>query len=138
MGNTLFNTFFPKTINKHAFGYSKLASFDKNNAIVLIETDDFSKLQDIRQQLLNLPPNKRAIVLPIEEDVMAALKYYTTEKNNKIILSQTELFLFTSYKNLYLLGIKNTKATENRVKLENNNDGYYVAYCNVSILWTTS
>ena len=81
----------------------------------------------------------------MQADVIVALENYLNEnKNDKIILSQTDYFVFKNNSRMPpMLSIKNTQASANREKLnsklcENYKfTGYYVASCDLSKLWTT-
>ena len=132
-----------KTVNKQAFNYyRKPGDYIKPEGIFEVETDDFSKSDEIQKKLLDLPD--LYVTSKIREDVIIALNNYLNEHkpNDKIILSQTDYFLFKTNANAPFLSIKNTQAQSNRDKLNNskiveNNkgSGYYVASCDLSKLW---
>jgi len=131
-----------KTINKQAFNYYRRpGDYIKLEGIFEVETDDFSKTEEIRKKLLDLPD--LYVTSKIREDVIIALNNYLNEnESDKIILSQTQCFLFKTNANAPFLSIKNTQAEANREKLkstlcENTKfTGYYVASCDLSKLWT--
>ena len=131
-----------KTVNKGAFDYYKRPCDYVKQGVYEVETDDFSKIEDIRQKMLALPD--QVITNEMREDVITALDNYLNEnKNEKIILSQTDYFVFKNHSRTPpLLSIKNTQATANREKLSSNLieknkfTGYFVASCDLSKLWT--
>jgi hypothetical protein len=138
-----------KTVNKGAFDYYGRPCDYKNSGdyvkqgVYEVETDDFSKIEDIRKKLLEL--SDQLITNEIREDVITALDNYlnTNKPCNKIILSQTDYFVFTKTNpKIPFLSIKNTQAEANREKLSVNViettkfTGYYVASCDLSKLWT--
>jgi hypothetical protein len=141
MGN-LYSLIYPKTINKLAFGYYKKSEIDDKNAFVEILTDDFCKVEEIKEKILTHP--KLHIVIGIADDAIAALTYYLNNNppHDKIILSQTDLFLFKNGNSLPFLCIKNTKAVENREKLSTNSSKnkpiFFIASCDLSKLWDNS
>lgn len=136
-----------KTVNKQAFDYYKRPLCDsiKLKGMFEVETDDFSKIEDIRQKLLALPDQDT--INKMHEDVIVALDNYLNEnKSEKIILSQTDYFVFKTHSTTSpLLSIKNTQAEVNRKKLYPSNmkehfnfSGYYVASCDLSKLWKSN
>ena len=138
MGNLSSLIYPSKTINKLAFGYCSTSSLENKNAFVEILTDDFSKVEEIKEKILTNP--KLHIVNGVADDVIDALTYYLNNNppHDKIILSQTDLFIFKNRYDLPMLSIKNTKADENREKLSTNNKNkpaYFVASCDLSKLW---
>jgi hypothetical protein len=148
MGN-LSSLIYPKTINKLAFGYCKKSEIDDKNAFVEILTDDFSKVEEIKEKILTNPKlhiinNSAGDSTPtasgIADDVIVALTYYLNNNppHDKIILSQTDLFLFKNGPSLPVLCIKNTKAVENREKLftnKNQSPLFFIASCDLSKLY---
>ena len=149
MGNLSSLLFQSKTINKLAFGYCKKSEIDDKNAFVEILTDDFSKVEEIKEKILTNPKlhilNNSACgrgqggSTPAD-DVIAALTYYLNNNppHDKIILSQTDLFLFKNGASLPVLCIKNTKAVENREKLftnKNQSPSFFIASCDLSKLY---
>lgn len=132
-----------KTVNKQAFNYYRRpGDYIKSEGIFEVETDDFSKTEEIRKKLLDLPD--LYVTSKIREDVIIALNNYLNEnESDKIILSQTDYFVFKNQSRTPpMLSIKNTQAEANREKLkstlcENTKfTGYYVASCDLSKLWT--
>lgn len=141
MGNLSSLIFNSKHINKLAFGYYKTSCIEDKNAFVEILTDDFTKVEEIKEKILTNP--KLHIVVGVADDVIDALTYYLNNNppHDKIILSQTDLFIFKNRYDLPMLSIKNTKAHENREKLSTNNKNkpaYFVASCDLSKLWDNS
>ena len=152
MGNLSSLMFGPtplKTVNKEAFNYYRRSGDYKNSGdyvkqgVYEVETDDFSKIEDIRKKLLEL--SDQVITNEIREDVITALDNYlnTNKPCDKIILSQTDYFVFTKTNPKFpFLSIKNTQAEANRKKIQVNiigtsqMPGYYVASCDLSKLWT--
>ena len=138
MGNLSSLILQSKTINKQAFSYYKTSCIDDKNAFVEILTDDFTKVEEIKEKILTNP--KLHIVVGVADDVIDALTYYLNNNppHDKIILSQTDLFIFKN-RHCPVLSIKNTKAEENREKLSRsttkNKPSYYVASCDLSHLW---
>jgi len=131
-----------KTVNKQAFDYYRRPGNSiKPEGIYEVETDDFSNIEDIRQKMLALPDQDT--INKMKADVIVALNNYLNEnKNDKIILSQTDYFVFKNQaRTPPMLSIKNTQAEANREKLkstlcENTKfTGYYVASCDLSKLW---
>jgi len=108
-----------------------------------VETDDFSKIEEIRQKMLALPDQDT--INKMQADVIVALENYLNEnKNDKIILSQTDYFVFKNNSRMPpMLSIKNIHASANRAKLKSTLcenykfTGCYVASCDLSKLWTT-
>ena len=147
MGNLSSLIFNSKHINKLAFGYYKKSEIDDKNAFVEILTDDFSKVDEIKEKILTNPKQhilNNSAGDAITDDVIAALTYYLNNNppNDKIILSQTDLFIFKNRHSLPILCIKNTKAVENREKLSTNNSKnkpvFFIASCDLSKLWDNS
>jgi len=141
MGNLSSLIFNSKHINKLAFGYYKTSCLEDKNAFVEILTDDFTKVEEIKEKILTNP--KLHIVVGVADDVIDALTYYLNNNppHDKIILSQTDLFLFKNGAGLPVLCIKNTKAVENREKLftnKNQSPLFFIASCDLSKLWDNS
>lgn len=152
MGNLSSLILQSKTINKQAFNYYKTTSIEDINGIIEILTDDFSKVEEIKKKIL-INPKLHILNYSVGgrqgqvkstaavDDIIAALTDYlnTFKPHNKIILSQTDVFIFKNRHCLPVLCIKNTNAEENRKKLvvnNNNKTAYYVASCDLSQLWT--
>ena len=131
-----------KTVNKHAFDYYRRpGDYIKQEGIFEVETDDLSQTEEIRKKLLDLPD--LYVTNKIREDVIIALNNYLNEnESDKIILSQTDYFVFKNQSRTPpMLSIKNTQAEANREKLKSalgenyKFTGYYVASCDLSKLW---
>jgi len=144
MGNYLYTTLFEpaKAINDAAFDYSKKKHDYTINALMEIETDDFTAFETIRQKLLAL--DNENVTHRIDTHIMPGLKHYLHDDSklysNKAILSQTDFFIFKH--RIPLLCIKNTQAELNREKLGStdtkNNNVIFVASCDLTKLWGDS
>lgn len=137
-------------INNAAFDYYRKNGATIKQGAFEFETDDFTKIEEIRQKLLSLP-DQNAIAKHTEDICVALTNYLNGDKEKNAILSQTDYFVFKTQHNILpLLSIKNTKADANRNKLHQNNvtvhqnnltetseliQYYYVAACDLSKLW---